>query len=53
MLSALYSLLTGIGVGLLFAALKFPIPAPNHINGILGIVGIFLGFLIIDTFRKG
>ncbi len=53
MLSAFYSLITGIGVGLLFAALKFPIPAPNHINGVLGIVGIFLGFLIVDSFRKG
>ncbi|MBO5011952.1 MAG: DUF1427 family protein [Elusimicrobiaceae bacterium] len=53
MLSALYSLITGIGVGLLFAFLKFPIPAPNHINGVLGILGIFLGYLIIDYFRKG
>ncbi len=53
MLSALYSLITGIGVGLLFAALKFPIPAPNHINGVLGIVGIFLGYWMINYFRKG
>lgn len=53
MLSALYSLLTGLGVGLLFSVLKFPIPAPNHINGILGIVGIFLGFVIVEQFRKG
>ena len=53
MLSALYSFITGIGVGLLFAALKFPIPAPNHINGVLGIVGIFLGYWMINYFRKG
>jgi len=52
MLSALYSLLTGIGVGILFSFLKFPIPAPNHINGILGIVGIFAGALIVDLIRK-
>ncbi len=53
LLSAFYSLITGLGVGLLFAALKFPIPAPNHINGVLGILGIFLGFLVVDYFRKG
>ncbi len=41
----LLSLLTGFIVGLLFTALKLPLPAPNAIAGIMGILGIYLGHL--------
>ena len=37
-------------VGLLFAALKLPIPAPPALAGIMGIVGIYLGFILWQKF---
>lgn len=41
----LLSLFTGFIVGVLFTALKLPLPAPNAIAGIMGILGIYLGHL--------
>ena len=41
----LLSLLTGFIVGVLFTALKLPLPAPNAIAGIMGILGIYLGHI--------
>lgn len=41
----LLSLLTGFIVGLLFTALKLPLPAPNAIAGVVGILGIYLGHI--------
>ncbi|WP_100405756.1 XapX domain-containing protein [Bacillus solitudinis] len=38
------ALLAGLIVGLLFAFIKLPIPAPPALPGILGIIGIYLGF---------
>ena len=38
-----YALLTGFIVGLLFTALKLPLPAPNALAGVMGIAGIYLG----------
>jgi len=46
------SLITGIFVGVVFSLLKLPIPAPNNIAGILGIVGIFIGMLLINILKK-
>ena len=40
-----YALLTGFIVGILFTALKLPLPAPNALAGVLGIAGIYLGNL--------
>ena len=37
---------TGAIVGFLFAALKLPIPAPTALAGIMGILGIYLGYLL-------
>jgi len=39
----LLSLVTGLVVGILFTALKLPLPAPNALAGVMGIVGIYLG----------
>ncbi len=39
----LISLLTGFIVGLLFTALKLPLPAPNALAGVMAILGIYLG----------
>lgn len=43
-------LLTGFIVGVVFSLLKLPIPAPAVIEGILGILGIFIGYKIIGMF---
>lgn len=41
----LLSLLTGFIVGVLFTALKMPLPAPNALAGVMGILGIYLGHI--------
>lgn len=38
---------TGLIVGLVFSFIGLPIPAPNALAGILGIVGIYLGYILI------
>jgi XapX domain-containing protein len=38
------ALLTGILAGALFSVIQIPIPAPPNLPGILGIIGIFLGY---------
>jgi len=48
----LLALGTGLIVGIIFALVKLPIPAPPEIKGILGIVGIFLGYTLIKHFIK-
>jgi len=44
----LVALLTGILVGALFALVDVPIPAPPNVAGILGIVGIYLGYKFVQ-----
>lgn len=46
MTELLKSLYTGAVVGFVFAALKLPIPVPTALAGIVGILGIFLGYLL-------
>ncbi|TCS82083.1 XapX domain-containing protein [Tepidibacillus fermentans] len=46
----LLSTLTGAVVGFVFAFFKLPIPAPTAIQGIMGIVGIFLGYQLYRMF---
>jgi XapX domain-containing protein len=45
--------LTGFIVGLLFTRLKLPIPAPPNLAGVMGIVGILLGYLVATKFGIG
>lgn len=42
------ALLTGLLTGALFRFLNIPIPAPPELPGIMGIVGIFVGYKLID-----
>ncbi len=44
------ALLVGIVVGLIFARLRLPIPAPPTVAGLLGIVGIYLGYKLAGLF---
>lgn len=42
----LLALGAGMSVGLLFAWLRLPLPAPPTLTGILGAAGVFLGSVI-------
>ncbi|QTN00894.1 DUF1427 family protein [Sediminibacillus dalangtanensis] len=44
MKEVILSLLTGLVVGFIFAWGKLPIPAPPALAGVIGIIGIYLGF---------
>lgn len=47
---------TGLFVGLLFTALKLPLPAPPVLAGVLGILGIWAGSQLwpklVETFQR-
>ncbi|WP_193308667.1 XapX domain-containing protein [Halorubrum halophilum] len=42
------ALVVGLTVGALFAFLRVPIPAPPELPGVMAIVGIYLGFKLVD-----
>lgn len=44
------SLAVGFAVGFLFRLVKLPVPAPPTLAGVLGIVGIFLGYRVARIF---
>ena len=48
-ISAIKSLSLGFLVGGIFAFFKFKPPSPETLTGILGIVGIFLGWWLITN----
>ena len=50
MKEVLYTTLTGIVVGAIFSILKLPIPAPPVFAGLMGIVGLWIGFGIVQRF---
>ncbi|CAM3014258.1 XapX domain-containing protein [Vibrio rarus] len=39
----LLAVIAGFFVGVLFSAIKLPIPAPPVLTGVMGIVGVYLG----------
>lgn len=43
----LLTTLTGIGVGAIFSLLKLPIPAPPVFAGLMGIVGLWIGYALV------
>ncbi|MBO8137804.1 MAG: XapX domain-containing protein [Desulfotomaculum sp.] len=43
---AVLALVVGLILGLIFARLKLPVPAPPTLAGVMGIVGIFLGYVL-------
>ena len=49
----LEALAAGILVGLFFARLRLPVPAPPTLSGILGIVGSYLGYKIATYLQSG
>lgn len=46
MIELLKALLTGFICGSVFSLLKLPIPAPPVLAGIMGIIGIFIGYIV-------
>ncbi len=52
MKEVLLALLAGIIVGILFKLIKLPLPAPPVLSGVAGIVGIYLGGVILDWISK-
>lgn len=50
---AALALLTGFLAGAVFAYVGVPIPAPPTVAGVLGIVGIYLGFKAIEYLGWG
>ncbi|WP_181692415.1 XapX domain-containing protein [Natronomonas sp. LN261] len=50
---AVMAFTTGFLAGAAFAAIGVPIPAPPTIAGVLGIVGIYAGFRIVEYFDVG
>lgn len=49
MKQVLLSTLSGMIVGGLFSVLKLPIPAPPKLPGVMGIIGIYLGFILVKS----
>lgn len=47
------ALLTGLATGALFKFLQIPIPAPPNLAGIMGIVGIYAGFKLVEALDVG
>jgi len=45
--------ITGFMVGLIFTRFKLPIPAPPNLAGVMGIVGILLGYLVATKIGLG
>ena len=43
----LYTTLVGIAVGGVFSVFKLPIPAPPALAGLMGIVGLWIGYGIV------
>jgi len=52
MILIIKSILTGATVGLIFGLLKLPIPAPSALAGVLGVAGIYIGFVIAKLIIK-
>ncbi len=46
----LLSLLAGFIVGIVFSAIKLPLPAPPVLSGVVGIAGIYLGGVTYQWF---
>jgi len=48
-----FATVTGLLTGLVFGFLEVPIPAPPSLAGVMGIVGIFLGYRAMNYLGYG
>ncbi|SVA42228.1 uncharacterized protein METZ01_LOCUS95082 [marine metagenome] len=44
------SFLTGLLTGGVFAFIRLPVPAPSTLSGVLGVVGLFIGYFLVKRF---
>ncbi|NIS81075.1 MAG: XapX domain-containing protein [Anaerolineales bacterium] len=42
---------TGFLVGVIFAVARLQVPAPYDVEGVAGVAGITIGYLVIEFFR--
>jgi XapX domain-containing protein len=49
-MSEAMALLVGAAMGFVFAIMRLPIPAPPTLAGVLGIVGITVGYFLATKF---
>ena len=52
LISALQSGVLGLAVGSIFALIGFKPPSPDNLSGIAGIMGIFIGWVMIGYIFK-
>ena len=52
LLSALQSGGLGVMVGVIFAIIGLKPPSPDNLAGIMGIIGIFIGWVVVGYFFK-
>jgi len=52
MTDAILALVGGLVVGVIFSAAKLPLPAPPTLPGLLGAVGMFIGYQLLSIFAK-
>ncbi|MEL0629659.1 XapX domain-containing protein [Psychromonas aquatilis] len=50
MQEVILALIAGLVVGLIFAFLKLPLPAPPVLSGIMGIVGVYMGGMLYQQY---
>lgn len=51
MLEIIKATLAGMACGVVFSLLKLPIPAPPVLAGVMGIVGVFAGYVLVNWLR--
>jgi len=51
MLEIIKATLAGMACGVVFSLLRLPIPAPPVLAGVMGIVGVFAGYVLINWIR--
>jgi len=52
MTEAILALIGGLIVGIVFSAVKLPLPAPPTLPGILGTVGMFIGYQLFQLWKN-
>lgn len=50
MQTILFSALAGLILGTIFSLIKLPIPAPISFAGVMGIVGVWAGYSLVERF---
>ena len=52
LISALQSGTLGLAIGAIFAIFGFKPPSPDNLPGIMGIIGIFVGWIVSGYYLK-